>query len=84
MPEARSAAAFWKNRRLISGKSQKELSEALGYDSPQIVSNIERGQCGVPMTKLAQYAKLLGIKKDDVKMALLQEYALQIDRAFEK
>ncbi len=39
----------------------------MGYSSPQIISNIDRGLCDPPIKSLKKLAKLLRLKSDDKK-----------------
>ncbi len=49
--------------RTDGGFSQKEIALKLGLDTPQFISNIERGLCAIPFKKLKA---LLKIYKRDV------------------
>lgn len=42
------------------GLSQADLAKKLGYASPQFISNIERGLCGVPIDKIKIIDKAYG------------------------
>lgn len=46
--------------RKKSGVTQAELGKALGYDSSQLISNIERGVSLLPSKKLPEFARQLG------------------------
>ena len=48
-----------KSYRISSGLSQADLSKKLGYKSPQLISNIERGLCGIPADKAKQYLQFI-------------------------
>lgn len=45
---------FMAKERQKSGKTQGEISRALGYTSPQFLSNFERGLCVFPLPKLKE------------------------------
>lgn len=45
----KSIGTFLKSRRIERGLTQAELAKALGYSSPQFVSNWERGLCLPPL-----------------------------------
>jgi transcriptional regulator with XRE-family HTH domain len=66
-------SVFLKNARIKSGLSQSDLSQRLGYTSPQIVSNWERGMCGAPLDKLYELVSLLNINKNELVERLLSE-----------
>lgn len=48
---------FLRERRLKSNLTQKEMANLCGYDSPQYISNIERGLCPIPPRVLGLMAK---------------------------
>jgi transcriptional regulator with XRE-family HTH domain len=50
-----------KKARESSGLSQRCLANRLGYGSPQMVSNWERGLCGVPKEAARDLCKVLDI-----------------------
>jgi len=56
----REMGAYFQKCREGSGLTQKELSEKLGYSSPQFVSNCERGQCTYPDRLLPVLARETG------------------------
>lgn len=45
--------------RREAGMTQKQLSDKLGYTTPQFISNVERGLCMLPKTKFKKAAKIL-------------------------
>jgi transcriptional regulator with XRE-family HTH domain len=47
--------------RLEKNLTQKELADALGYSSPQFVSNWERGVAVPPLKRTRQLIRLLGL-----------------------
>ncbi len=58
-------ADFWKNARLKRELSQAEVAKLLGYSSPQLISNWERGLCNPPKKDLSQLLKLYKLNVDD-------------------
>jgi transcriptional regulator with XRE-family HTH domain len=42
----------WKTLRERAGLTQREVSDTLGYSTPQFISNVERGRCRFPVQKL--------------------------------
>ena len=50
-----------------AGITQRELSEALGYTSPQIISNFERGLADLPLKKLRKAALLCKVDREVVR-----------------
>ena len=55
--------------------SQDEVAKQLGYNSPQFISNFERGLCMVPLNKIAKLIKLYKMNAEEVTdlMVHLQE-----------
>ncbi len=68
-----SVSVYLKNARVGTGFSQAELSGKLGYTSPQIVSNWERGMCGAPLDKLFELSNILKLNKNEFLEMLLNE-----------
>jgi transcriptional regulator with XRE-family HTH domain len=58
-------AKFWKEARLKRSLSQADVAKILGYSSPQLVSNWERGLCNPPQKHLSQLLKLYKINVND-------------------
>lgn len=54
-------AKLIKESREAKGLSQKDVSERLGFTSPQMISNIERGLCGFPVSRGRKLCRLLDI-----------------------
>ena len=52
---------FLAQKRIDAGLSQLSLARAVGYSSPQYVSNWERAVCGPPLDKLHALCKTLKI-----------------------
>lgn len=51
-----------------------QLAEALGYETPQFISLIERDQSKVPVNVLGQLIILLGIPEDEVVKRLVKSF----------
>lgn len=68
-----SVSEYLRDARVKSGLSQADLSEQLGYTSPQIVSNWERGLCGAPLDKLYDLSDILKLKRNELLDLLLSE-----------
>ncbi len=56
----------FKNHRVEAGLSQGQVSKALGYTSPQFVSNFERGLCSLPLNKIKKLIDLYELKGEEV------------------
>ena len=64
---------YLKDLRTAAGFSQGGMGKALGYSTPQLVSNWERGMCKIPLAKINDFATL--VKFDSKK---LKEHFIQI------
>lgn len=53
-----------KTLRQNAGVSQTDVMRALGYDTPQFISNWERGISLPPISKIKKLAKLYGTDAD--------------------
>lgn len=53
-----------RDARLKQGLSQSDVSRLMGYSNAQYISDWERARSPVPMNKLVQVAKVLGIDAD--------------------
>lgn len=54
---------FLKESRIEAGLTQKEIAKKCGHNSPQFISNIERGLCWPPMNVLIIMSDLYKIPK---------------------
>ena len=57
----RTVGVFLKEARESAGLTQRTVADALGYTSPQFVSNWERGEALPPMNVLLKLPKLLDL-----------------------
>ena len=59
--ERRKAFGQWlRNCRRQARITQSQLAKALGYDSSQLISNIERGVSLLPSRRIPDFARVLG------------------------
>jgi len=72
-PIYKEFGAYLKNKRTKAQLSQTEVSEALGYTSPQFVSNFERGLCSPPLPKLKVLMGLYKIPLKEMTERLLDQ-----------
>lgn len=66
-------AAFLKKKRAEVGLTQSEVASALGYSSPQFVSNWERGLVSPPLETIAVLIDLYKIPPNDVINRIMAE-----------
>lgn len=67
-----------RNSRVSKGVSQLELAEALGYISPQYISNIERNLTGLSVKKYKQVCEVLDIPVEKLIRASVKDYKLNL------
>ena len=62
---------FLKEVREQAGLTQADVSQKLGYTSPQFISNIERGISVVPLKTLARMVTLYKVNAESVVRIIL-------------
>ncbi|HWU41931.1 MAG TPA: helix-turn-helix transcriptional regulator [Bdellovibrio sp.] len=77
-------ATFLKQKREQAGLSQKQVSEKLGYSTPQFVSNWERGLSAPPIKIVKKLAEMYRISGEELFNHLLEETLQQVRRDFMK
>lgn len=78
----RELGKYLKSKRLAAGLSQGQVSVALGYSSPQFVSNWERGLCSLPLRKLKTLTGLYEISSTEITSVLLKHQRKFLEFAF--
>jgi transcriptional regulator with XRE-family HTH domain len=63
---------YLKKKRIAKNLTQKDVAMALKYDSAQFVSNIERGLCSLPLSKIPTIMELYDIDLTTITKILLQ------------
>ncbi len=71
-------AMFIKEKRVGESLSQEELSKLLGYKNGQFISNVERGLCTIPLTKVRPLGKALNVNPEDICKVLIQDYSSHV------
>ncbi|MGE3975548.1 MAG: helix-turn-helix domain-containing protein [Bdellovibrionales bacterium] len=66
-------AEFLRKKREELGHTQKEVSDSLGYTSPQFVSNWERGVSAPPLSCLAKLVDLYKLNPKELIDILMRE-----------
>lgn len=79
-----TSAPQWKNLREKARLTQREVSDALGYSTPQFISNVERGRCRFPIQKLNKIQKLYRLSAEQVVNLILTEEKQELLRVFKK
>ncbi|MBN8554365.1 MAG: helix-turn-helix transcriptional regulator [Deltaproteobacteria bacterium] len=71
---------FFKKKREVLKKTQKEASDFLGYSSPQFISNFERGLCGLPLNKLKKLGDFYGISVKQLSKVIMDAYRRYLEQ----
>lgn len=66
MKNEKPVSIQWREYREKAGLTQREVSDALGYTTPQFISNVERGRCRFPVEKLPKLKRLYRLSNDQV------------------
>jgi transcriptional regulator with XRE-family HTH domain len=74
----------WKTLREKAGLTQRDVSDSLGYSTPQFISNVERGRCRFPVQKLIRIKKLYRLSNDQILDLFMAEEKVGLLRAFGK
>lgn len=77
--EAFKLAEFLKQKRVITGLSQKDVAEKLGYSTSQFISNWERGVSQPPLHTLRKISSIYKINADEMFNVLLKSTIAQVE-----
>ena len=77
--EAQKLAQFLKDKRVISGFSQKDVAQKLQYSTSQFISNWERGVSQPPLNTLRKLAEIYKIDADVMFNVLLETTIAQVE-----
>src|SRR3954470_18177158 len=58
----------------LSGKSQVEIAEAVGYTNPNVVTMIKQGKTKLPIKKVPAFAKVLNVDPVHLLRLTVDEY----------
>jgi transcriptional regulator with XRE-family HTH domain len=73
-----------KDARERAGLSQKDLAQQLQYESPQFISNIERGLATIPADKLIEICEILDKRPSAFIQAFKEDYLDELDDKVKK
>ncbi len=77
MPLANSAIAKFLDKQIDSLKgikTQRQIAAEIGYDKPNMISMFKRGEAKVPLDKIPQLAKALGVDAGHLFRLALEQY----------
>jgi len=72
----------WRTFRERAKLTQRDVSDALGYSTPQFISNVERGRCRFPVEKLSKIRKLYRLSVEQVVDLIVTEERQDLNKAF--
>lgn len=75
---------YLKESRIRAGLTQKDISKKLGYESPQFISNWERGISSPPLNALKTLIKMYKLNRDDVFEVLLSHTVITVKNDLQK
>lgn len=84
MKTQKNVSVQWREFREKAGLTQREVSDALGYTTPQFISNVERGRCRFPVEKLAKLKRLYRLSSDQVVEMIMVEEKRGLLKHFKK
>ena len=58
-----SVGSYLRKCRKLAGLTQKEVSEELGLETPQFISNVERNISPVPLNRALQWVDCVGANR---------------------
>lgn len=71
MKNKNSLSVLLQQKRQRANLSQKDVSDKLGYNTPQFISNWERGLSQPPVNSLKKLADLYGMSAEELFEAVL-------------
>ncbi len=74
----------WKQLREKAGLTQRAVSDALGYSTPQFISNVERGRCRFPVEKLGKIKNLYRLSVKQMIDLIMNEERLGLVKVLKK
>ena len=73
--------SFLKEKRKEKGLSQQKVSEELQLKSPQFVSNVERGLCGIPIDQLKELIHIYELDEEEMIAMLMKAFKADLLKA---
>lgn len=75
-------AELIKVQRKQLGLKQRDITNAMGWSSPQYQSNIERSISTPPLKSVKKYCEVLMIKPEKLKRLMIKQKRAEIERVF--
>jgi transcriptional regulator with XRE-family HTH domain len=58
----------------LSGKTQREISQEIGYENPNVLTLMKQGKTKLPINKVQALAKALGVDQANFLRIVMSEY----------
>jgi len=78
-----SVAEYLTHQLRLCGKTQKQVAKEVGYDKPNIITMMKRGQTKIPLEKVPALAKALSVDPAHFLRIAMLEYAPENWRVIE-
>lgn len=62
----------------ISGKTQRQIAQEIGYENPNVITMFKQGKTRLPVYKVPVVASSLGVDPTDLLRIVLSEYEPEI------
>ncbi|MDP9155353.1 MAG: helix-turn-helix domain-containing protein [Pseudomonadota bacterium] len=69
-----SVAEYLEKAIDMSGRSQRQLAEDLGYENPNVITMFKQGRTKVPINKINLLARALGLDPANLLRMVMEEY----------
>ena len=69
-----TVAQYFSQQVDLCGKSQIDIAKEMGFDVPNVISNIKSGRTKLPLTRIGLAAKALGVDSFHLMRMALNEY----------
>ena len=73
--------SFLKNARESKGITQQEISDKLGFSSPQFISNCERGVANLPPKHFKPVSKMIGIDTERLIKLYIKDFEMRVRKS---
>jgi transcriptional regulator with XRE-family HTH domain len=79
-----SVAHFIRKKRTQAGLSQSELARALGYQSPQFISNWERGRSSPPLKIIMHLCEELHVRPAELHELMIEDALFRLEASLRR
>lgn len=74
MTEQMTVAQYFTKQVDLCGKSQVDIAKEMGFDHPNVISNIKKGNTKIPLARIGLAAQSLGIDSLFLLKMVIAEY----------